>query len=507
MKQPQIAGLFTALVWLLVALPAAAASPVSGQVIGQHGNAAGAPACASCHGAKGAGNGAAGFPRLAGQPAGYMLAQLNDFASGARSNAIMQPIAKSLSDAERHAVADYYAGLHTPSNASSNASDKTLAAGRELAVNGHWSKNMPGCIACHGPGARGVAPAFPALAGQHAGYIIAQLEAWQKGTRSNDPNGLMKSVAASMDSDQIHAVAAYLSTLKPVGPLSDQAKPDFAPAQFDALPGYFQPPVAKDLPKGDFGKAVRRGEKIFTQTTRYASQYAGDRLQCVNCHVNKGRQANSAPMWAAWVLYPKYRGKNHRVNTMAERIRGCFTYSENAQGSKVGHAPKPNSRVLVDLQSYMYWLATAAPTGEKMKGQGYPKLDKPPQPYNRAHGAKVFADNCAVCHGDHGQGTQEDGSYVFPPLWGPNSFNWGAGMHRVNTAAAFIKANMPLGKADSLTLQQAWDVAAYVDSHERPQDPRFKGSVQATAKKYHKHHGYYGNTVDGHVLGEGAKGN
>lgn len=504
MKQPQIIGLVAALTWLLVALPAAAAP--SGQAIAQHGNANGAPACSSCHGAKGAGNGAAGFPRLAGQPAGYLLAQLNDFASGARANAIMQPIAKSLSAAERQAVADYYAGLQTPSNASSNASDKTLAEGRELVVNGQWSKNIPACIACHGPDARGVAPTFPALAGQHAGYVVAQLQAWQKGKRSNDPNGLMKSVAVSMDSKQMKAAAAYLATLKATGPVSSRLHPTHAPAGADAQPGYFQPPLAKDLPKGDFGKAVRRGERIFTQTTRYASRYTGDSLQCVNCHVNKGRQANSAPMWAAWVLYPKYRGKNHRVNTMAERIRGCFTYSENAQGSKVGHAPKPGSQVLVDLQSYMYWLATGAPTGKKMKGQGYPKLDKPSQPYSRTRGARVFADNCAVCHGDHGQGTRVNGHYVFPPLWGPHSFNWGAGMHRVNTAAAFIKANMPLGKADSLTVQQAWDVAAFVDSHERPQDPRFNGSVQATAKKYHKHEGYYGKSVDGHVLGQGSKG-
>jgi thiosulfate dehydrogenase len=107
----------------------------------------------------------------------------------------------------------------------------------------------------------------------------------------------------------------------------------------------------------------------------------------------------------------------------------------------------------------------------------------------------------AICHGADGQGRQAEGRTVFPPLWGENSYNWGAGMHRINTAAAFIKANMPLGKPNSLTDQQAWDVAAFVNSRERPQDPRFSGDVEQTRSKYHDHQGYYGNTVAGEVLG------
>ena len=89
-------------------------------------------------------------------------------------------------------------------------------------------------------------------------------------------------------------------------------------------------------------------------------------------------------------------------------------------------------------------------------------------------GASVFAANCVICHGATGQGTKANGKYVFPPLWGEDSFNAGAGMTRVPTAAAFILANMPLGKGDSLTQQEAWDVAQYLNSHERPPDPRLK---------------------------------
>lgn len=490
-----------ALMVMLQTSPARAA--VSGEAIATRG-AGSAPGCASCHGQHGEGNAAAGFPRLAGQPAGYLHRQLEDYASGARGNAVMQPIAKALSNAEMAAVAKYYAGLETASASTPESSGPDRSRGRELVVNGQWDKHMPACISCHGPGARGVAPHFPALAGQSAGYIEAQIEAWQQDKRHNDPQGLMQAVARTMDEEQVRAVAAYLASLPATGPIPDSAAPDTAPAQPDALQGYFQPPLQKDLPDDEFGESVRRGERMFTRThDSAAAKYIGNGLDCVNCHVNRGRQAGSAPMWAAWVLYPKYRSKNHKINTMAERLRGCFTFSSNAQASTAGHAPPPGSQVLVDLESYMYWLATGVPTGKKMKGQGYPELDKPAKPFDRERGRQVYAENCAICHGDDGQGTKSGGAYVFPPLWGAQSFNWGAGMHRVNTAAGFIEANMPLGKPGSLSAQQAWDVAAFIDSHPRPQDPRFDGNLDETIQKHHSKRDidYYGKTVDGYKLG------
>ncbi|MEJ2452407.1 MAG: c-type cytochrome, partial [Gammaproteobacteria bacterium] len=117
-------------------------------------------------------------------------------------------------------------------------------------------------------------------------------------------------------------------------------------------------------------------------------------------------------------------------------------------------------------------------------------------------GKQVFASNCALCHGSHGQGTVQKGRNVFPPLWGKQSYNWGAGMHRINTAANFIHANMPLGKGGSLSIQQAWDVAYYINSHERPQDPRYKGSYKKTKKAFHQHECRYGDTINHHVLGK-----
>jgi thiosulfate dehydrogenase len=133
---------------------------------------------------------------------------------------------------------------------------------------------------------------------------------------------------------------------------------------------------------------------------------------------------------------------------------------------------------------------------------------QPAKGYDLSGGAQVYKGQCAVCHGPEGQGQKVGDSYVMPPLWGKDSYNWGAGMHRINTAASFIKHNMPLGKGGSLSDQQAWDVAAYVNSHERPQDPRLvDGSVEKTRVKFHANDGVnlYGQTVEGVLIGQGIR--
>ncbi|HQT68589.1 MAG TPA: c-type cytochrome [Acetobacteraceae bacterium] len=258
----------------------------------------------------------------------------------------------------------------------------------------------------------------------------------------------------------------------------------------------FQPPAYDALPAGQFGDAVKLGRDIFRHTPQFAGQYIGNTLSCSNCHLDAGRLAGSAPMWASYVAYPAYRKKNDKVNTFGERLQGCFRFSEN------GKAPALDSKVMVALESYSYWMSTKAPTGAKMPGRGYPDLPKPALPADYHRGEAVYAQNCALCHEANGAGQQAGGKTVFPALWGRNSFNWGAGMGSIKNAAAFIKANMPLGVQGSLTVQQAWDVAAYMDSQDRPQDPRYLGNVAATRAKFHNSPmSMYGKSVDGHILG------
>lgn len=192
----------------------------AGQQIAMQGNGKGATACVGCHGANGEGNAAAGFPRLAGLDDQYLAKQLQDYQQGTRQNPVMHPIATALEDQEMLDVAAYYAGM-TPAGGTPDT--KGGEAGEVLALRGDWDQDIPACVSCHGPGGRGVDPHFPALAGQHAGYLKTQLQAWRTGTRNNDANDLMGVVAKRMTEAQIDAVVAFFAGLDPVKPDSGDA--------------------------------------------------------------------------------------------------------------------------------------------------------------------------------------------------------------------------------------------------------------------------------------------
>ena len=176
-----------------------------------HGNASGVTACISCHGAAGEGNAAAGFPRLAGTSAAYLVAQLDAFATGQRQNPIMQPIAKLLSANGRNAVAAYFSKF--PAAASMRVDDsKSIEPsdlGAWLATRGRWSEGLPACAQCHAASGMGVGAVFPPLTGQPAAYIAAQLHGWKAGTRPPGPMALMPMVASKLSDADIAAVAAY----------------------------------------------------------------------------------------------------------------------------------------------------------------------------------------------------------------------------------------------------------------------------------------------------------
>lgn len=263
----------------------------------------------------------------------------------------------------------------------------------------------------------------------------------------------------------------------------------------------FTPPPESEIPKNEYGETVLLGKALFTNTQQYAKNYVGNAMNCSNCHLDNGRKANSAPLWAAYVLYPAYRKKTGKVDTIQTRIQGCFMYSMN------GRPPALDSKEMTALVTYHYWMAKGAPTGVKLPGQGFIKVPKPAQTPDLARGEAVYKNNCVICHGANGEGIKVNGQYAFPPLWGEESFNWGAGMHRVDTAAGFIKANMPYGLGGTLSDQEAWDVALFMNSHQRPQDPRFKGNLAATREAYHDENCLYGRTPEelAASLAKGAK--
>ncbi len=270
-----------------------------------------------------------------------------------------------------------------------------------------------------------------------------------------------------------------------------------APAAKTGASVAFRPPPESEMPAGEFGDVIRRGREIFIDTPRAAPAYVGNSLRCVSCHLDAGRLADSSPLWAAFVSYPAYRSKTKSVTTFQQRLQGCFEYSMN------GRAPPLGAPELVALESYAYWLASGAPLDPKIAGRGYPALAPPAQTADFARGEAVYVQTCALCHGADGAGQRTQSGYaVFPALWGSDSFNWGAGMGRISNAAAFVKANMPLGLPGTLSDQQAWDVALYMNSHERPQDPRYTGNVQGTRQGFHDtEDSMYGREVAGKVLG------
>jgi thiosulfate dehydrogenase len=235
-----------------------------------------------------------------------------------------------------------------------------------------------------------------------------------------------------------------------------------------ASPGeFFVPPLVEDIPDDKYGDMVKLGRNIFVNTQEYGKRYVGNGLNCSSCHLQEGRKPGAAPMWAAFGMYPMYRRKTHTVVSFEQRIQDCFRYSLN------GIAPTLDSPEMQALVTYAHWLSSSAPVGEKLPGRGFPNLARD-QDLSTDRGKIVYDTRCAMCHGNDGQGQRHTNrpGYMFPPLWGSDSYNKAAGLNRIKTLAQFIKANMPLGAANTLTAQEALDVANYIWVQDRPADPR-----------------------------------
>ena len=189
-------------------------------------------ACMQCHGGDGAGDAVALFPRLAGQLPAYMVKTLDDYASSRRENEIMGPIARALSDGARRAVSIYYAAQSAPSGdvEAEFMTPERIERGGVLSAVGDSSIGVQGCQNCHGPDGRGLAPSYPALAGQHAGYLKQTLRDWKTGARDGDPQNIMRHIARKLDDEDIEAVAAYFATLPPPGPTVFSDPVDWAAA-------------------------------------------------------------------------------------------------------------------------------------------------------------------------------------------------------------------------------------------------------------------------------------
>jgi thiosulfate dehydrogenase len=219
--------------------------------------------------------------------------------------------------------------------------------------------------------------------------------------------------------------------------------------------GVLRVPPDSEIPAGPLGASIRRGRALLRHTPDSLPRYARSALRCFSCHLKEGTQAGALPLVGVYSRFPQYRSRNALINLIEDRINDCFARSLNG-------TPLPRDGPdMRDLVAYFGFISRGiAPPGE-VPGLGVPPL--PDLRPDTGRGRQLFATVCARCHGPDGQGTG-----LAPPLWGPRSFNIGAGMARLRTAAGFIRENMPNDRAVVLTDQQAYDVAAFVLARPRP---------------------------------------
>jgi thiosulfate dehydrogenase len=216
-------------------------------------------------------------------------------------------------------------------------------------------------------------------------------------------------------------------------------------------------PLADTLSPSEEARRIRRGRAILANTRDSLPAFVGNALRCTSCHLDDGRRKDALPWVGVLARFPQYRPRNAQVNQIDDRINDCF------QRSLAGRALPHDSEAMRDIVRYLRFLSHGVPYGARLQGQGAPAVSATDGDGSR--GATVFASRCARCHGADGQGTP-----LAPPVWGDGAYSIGAGMGRPRTAAAFIRANMPLDQphgTPTLDDQQALDVATYINTQGR----------------------------------------
>lgn len=208
-------------------------------------------------------------------------------------------------------------------------------------------------------------------------------------------------------------------------------------------------------------------------------------MNCQNCHLDAGAKPFGNNYFAVQSTYPQKRARSGTLETIPKRVNDCFQRSLNGQPIDT------TSREMRAILAYLRWLGTGIPKGEKPKGTGLKELAFLDRPADPVRGQAIFMGKCASCHGADGQGLPiPESARRYPPLWGDKSFNEAAGLFRLSRFAAYVKANMPFGASydkPQLSDEEAWDVAAFVNSQPRPKHPFLKTDWPNIAKKPYDH--------------------
>ena len=246
----------------------------------------------------------------------------------------------------------------------------------------------------------------------------------------------------------------------------------------DADTALFVPPDTSTIPDNAAGDMIRYGRELLVNFPYYlgpkgsVGSFGGNGLGCQNCHLEAGTRPFGLNYFSAHARYPQYRAREGRILTLGDRINNCIERPLN------GRSMPLDSKEMIAMLAYMQWLGKGVPVGERVHGDNLKAIALLDRPADPVKGRAVYEKHCQRCHGDDGQGVlKEDGiAYVYPPLWGPMSYQPGSSMHRLIKSAQFIKYNMPndIARWDAplLTDEEAMDVAAYVNDdklHTRPQ--------------------------------------
>lgn len=250
----------------------------------------------------------------------------------------------------------------------------------------------------------------------------------------------------------------------------------------DAVPGVNlvgrAVPDASTLPPGPYRTLVLHGQALATRTPALigpevrdpSRRLAGNNLACTSCHEAGATKPFAMPWVGVTASFPQYRAREDAISTVEDRVNGCMQRSMNGK-------PLPlDSQEMRAFVAYIAFLSQGVPVGGTIDGAATMPSKMPNRRADVDAGKLVYAAKCAVCHGAEGQGQRvgvvgDAQGYTFPPLWGPDSFNTGAGMNRLVMATRFIKHNMPLGAthdATQLSDDEAYDVAAFMVSQPRP---------------------------------------
>jgi thiosulfate dehydrogenase len=237
------------------------------------------------------------------------------------------------------------------------------------------------------------------------------------------------------------------------------------------------------LDESTLSKEVKWGYRLFTNTPQEAPQFAPGRGTCNNCHLNGGQRERSMPLVGIAGQFPEYNRRAGRLISLGDRIVDCFLRSQNATGTLPAEVdrttaaelmPTPTSKEVLALSAYLTWLSKGVPVGTTLAWRGQNAIARealvPLDKLDPEKGAAIFNEKCVSCHGPDGQGVAV-GDKKPGPLWGPDSWNDGAGAARIYTLAGIIRYTMPYLDPGSLTDEDAQQLARFINSKPRPAYP------------------------------------